>query len=159
GYEPNAAYSATYDIVPSGLTSGNYDITFVNGTLTVSKKVIPIPVAVNGLIYEGEPLTGVPAGYGYGIVGNVKTNVGNYVANVTLLNQGYVWSDHTSVVKNIGWSIGKRTIMVTTPSDSKVYDGTPLTASGTIVNAIEGEYTFTTVGTITDAGSIVNGYS
>ncbi|MBO7205166.1 MAG: hypothetical protein J6V08_01975, partial [Candidatus Methanomethylophilaceae archaeon] len=159
GYAPNAAYSATFDIVPSGLTSDNYDIIFVKGTLTVSKKVIPIPVAVNGLIYEGEPLTGVPAGYGYGIVGNVKTNVGNYVANVTLLNQGYVWSDHTSVVKNIGWSIAKRTIMVTTPSDSKVYDGTPLTASGTIVNAIEGEYTFTTVGTITDAGSIVNGYS
>ena len=105
---------------------GNYDITFVKGTLTVSKKVIPIPVAVNGLIYEGEPLTGVPAGYGYGIVGNVETNVGNYVANVTLLNQGYVWSDHTSVVKNIGWSIGKRTITVTTPSDSKTYDGTAL---------------------------------
>lgn len=38
----------TYPITPSGLTSDNYDISFVDGTLTVTENAVPMPTAPVG---------------------------------------------------------------------------------------------------------------
>jgi hypothetical protein len=52
-----ASPAGEYDIVPSGLTSSNYDITFVNGTLTVIERDVPaIAWAAPAAITYGTPL-------------------------------------------------------------------------------------------------------
>ena len=58
-----------YTITPSGLTSGNYEITFAAGTLTVKKADVSVeaPVAKEKLVYSGKAQELVTAG---------KTNFG-----------------------------------------------------------------------------------
>ncbi len=58
-----------YTITPSGLTSGNYEITFAAGTLTVKKADVSVeaPVAKEKLVYSGKSQELVTAG---------KTNFG-----------------------------------------------------------------------------------
>ncbi|NJK95405.1 MAG: hypothetical protein HC905_11275 [Bacteroidales bacterium] len=43
-----------YDIVPSGASASNYSISYVNGTLTISKKLLTVTAANQSKIY-GEP--------------------------------------------------------------------------------------------------------
>ena len=57
-------------------------------------------------------------------------------------------------------TITPATLTVTTPDASKVYDGTPLTAEGTISGFVKDETaTFTTTGTITTPGEVTNAYT
>ena len=54
-----------YTITPSGLTAGNYEITFNEGTLTVAKvdvEIVVAPAAKAGLVYTGEPQELITAG-------------------------------------------------------------------------------------------------
>jgi hypothetical protein len=52
-----ASPAGEYDIVPSGLTSSNYDISFINGTLTVNERDVPaIAWATPAAITYGTPL-------------------------------------------------------------------------------------------------------
>ena len=56
--------------------------------------------------------------------------------------------------------VNPATVTVTTPNASKVYDGTPLTAAGTIIGLVNGEtVSFATTGTITNVGTATNSYS
>lgn len=56
--------------------------------------------------------------------------------------------------------VNPATVTVTTPNASKVYDGTPLTAAGTITGLLNGEtVSFATTGTITNVGTATNSYS
>jgi uncharacterized repeat protein (TIGR02543 family) len=54
----------TYDIIPSGLTATNYDITFANGTLTVEKAASSVTAAptAKSLVYDGSEQTLINAG-------------------------------------------------------------------------------------------------
>ena len=56
--------ATTYTIQPSGLTSDNYAIEFVNGTLTVNKAAASVtaPTAVENLVYSGEAQALIEAG-------------------------------------------------------------------------------------------------
>ena len=58
-YVQNQSGVGEYTITPSGLTSDNYDITFVNGKLTVSNKAMAdnLVIAVDAQTYTGQPLT------------------------------------------------------------------------------------------------------
>ena len=56
--------------------------------------------------------------------------------------------------------VNPATVTVTTPNASKVYDGTPLMAAGTITGLVNGEtVSFATTGTITNVGTATNSYS
>ena len=56
--------------------------------------------------------------------------------------------------------VNPATVTVTTPNASKVYNGTPLTAAGTITGLVNGEtVSFATTGTITNVGTATNSYS
>ena len=46
--------AGTYQIVPSGLSSDNYDITFVPGTLTVAKKAVNVVWTDTEFTYDGK---------------------------------------------------------------------------------------------------------
>ena len=69
--------------------------------------VVEIPEAVEGLVYNGEEQTGVPAGEGYSITGNVAVEAGDYTAIATLVGTNSVWSDGTTAAQEIPWSIAE----------------------------------------------------
>ena len=102
-----------YKITPAGLTSDNYEITYVDGTLTVNAKPITeADVALNGsLTYIGSEQTQqitVAAGINYVVSGNKATNAGTYELTVTASG------NHTGSVTKI-WTIAKaaQTVQVT----------------------------------------------
>ncbi|WP_304516826.1 YDG domain-containing protein, partial [Cecembia rubra] len=52
-----AVNAGTYLITPSGLTSDNYDITFVAGTLEITKAVLTVTADDKNKVYDGEAFT------------------------------------------------------------------------------------------------------
>lgn len=98
--------TGTYDIMPSGLTSDNYTITFAKGTLTVGKAVLSgIEIYPTMLQYNGQEqsvaIVSVTAGNVvvdpsfYTVSGGTATDAGSYYVVVTI-NDG---------VKNFSGSI------------------------------------------------------
>lgn len=84
-----------FKITPSGLTSGNYDITFADGTLTVNQKKIGIDWSNTSLAYNKAEQA--PTATATGLVNNdectitvtgQKTDVGNYTATAVSLSNG-----------------------------------------------------------------------
>ena len=68
--------------------------------------IISVPSAVTGLVYNGQPKTGVPTGTGYTITGNTATNAGNYTATCSL-QSGYRWTGAEIGNKTVSWSIAQ----------------------------------------------------
>lgn len=85
-----------------------FTVTIPGDTPDPSKPTqIDVPTAKTGLKYTGQEQTGVEAGTGYTLSGQVKgTEIGSYTATATL-KAGYQWKDDTTVAKEIKWSIGK----------------------------------------------------
>ena len=84
-----------------------------------------VPTAVAGLVYDGKAKTGVPAGEGYAIVGNVATNAGDYTAIATP-TEYHVWEGGFGGATNIAWTIAKATVDmsgVTFASATHEWDG------------------------------------
>lgn len=101
-----------YDITPSGLTSKNYDISFVKGTLTVN----------NG-DYEIEAPTGLTATYG------------DTLADVTLPeNDDGVWSWKDEDTTSVGNAGGNSFTLVFTPNDTS-YNPVEVEATVTVGKA------------------------
>ncbi|WP_172146021.1 cell wall-binding repeat-containing protein [Bifidobacterium panos] len=111
-----------YDAVYTPKDTGNYTTVAQKLTVNVTAKPTPAPVKVkpptakSGLVYNGKSQTGVNGATGYTLSGQTGTNAGSYTATATLA-KGYVWSDGSSGVKKIGWSIGKAKPSYSTPSN------------------------------------------
>ena len=84
-----------YTITPKGLTSGNYDITFADGTLTVNQKKIGIDWSNTSLAYNKAEQAPTATATATDLVNNDKctitvtgqqTNVGNYTATASSLS-------------------------------------------------------------------------
>lgn len=78
--------------------------------------VIEIPKANTNLVYTGNPQTGVNEGTGYTLTDNTATNAGTYTAKATL-EPGYKWSDGSTGVKEITWTIAKAKPTYTEPTN------------------------------------------
>ena len=115
-------YVPTFAITPMGLSSDNYEIAFVDGTLTVFKATVTVPDAADGLIYSGKIQTGVFEGTGYTITGNKGKGAGNYVATAKLVS-GYKWSDESVSDKKIDWIIAKKDLAVTADDKDMTFLG------------------------------------
>ena len=168
----------TYEIVKGeGYKDGNYAITNNLGTLTIKdneKTEITITAKSAVKTYDGTPLTA-----GYEVTGlnsqlftiEVKTtgsitDVGttdHVIDSYTIRNND--GNDVTKSFKTIHkvngtLTINKRQVTLTSKSDSKEFDGTPLTAPDVKVSGdgfVEGEVTdLKATGTITRAGSVAN---
>lgn len=66
---------------------------------------VPVPTAVQSLVYNGQEQVGVASGEGYTLTGNTATNAGVYEATATL-KTGYAWADANFNGK-VSWSIGR----------------------------------------------------
>lgn len=98
--DENSKDIGTYAVKAEG--KGNFT-GVVTAIYTISDEVTP-PTAKTDLYYTGKEQTGVEPGKGYTIKDNKGTDAGNYKATATL-DPGYVWTDGTTDVKEISWSI------------------------------------------------------
>jgi PKD repeat protein len=130
--------------------TASYNITYVNGTLTVTPKTITITAASASKVYDGTPLTnsgynitagGLAAGdslISVTVTGS-QTVVGssNNVPSAAVILDGAVdvTANYDITYKNGTLTVTKRTLEITADSNSKVYDGTPLTDSGYSITA------------------------
>jgi len=90
----------------------NYNISKVEGTLTVNKIKVDLPTAVSDLVYNEDEQIGVelPAGAVYTLTNNKEKNAGSHTATATLTDkEHYAWnlSNPTSEDQGIDWSIEK----------------------------------------------------
>ena len=146
-------------VIKSGTidVSSNYNITKVNGTLTVNKATATTG-SCNSLTYNGTSQTLASGGTGVTYNNNTGTNADSYGVNA-VANSNYIFSDGTSI-KTLSCSIAQKAIKYTAISTSKTYDGTTLSsnsASLTSGSLVSGHTATTTVsGSITNAGSTTN---
>ncbi|MCI6745018.1 MAG: InlB B-repeat-containing protein [Anaerolactibacter massiliensis] len=161
----------TYAITPIGEASqGNYTVTYVPGTFTISKSGT-LTLNANG--YEGEydgkshaasASASVPEGTTISYqVGNGEwtteapsiKDVGEQTVSVKAENANYETASTTVTL-----TVNKRTVNLKSESASKQYDGTALTAPTVTVSGdgfVTGEVTnLKAVGTITDVGTEEN---
>ena len=162
------SYSITWD---KTAVETDYTVSATIGTLTVTESTDEIVVTTTGFTgtYDGEEhaasvnVSNLPKGYrvetaeSYDKATDVTTT--DITANCDkLVIRNAKGTDVTSKL-NIRYAnsiikINPATLTVTTPSASKVYDGTALTAAGTIDGFVNGETaTFATTGTQTAVDS------
>ena len=110
-YSGNDATTPGTYIVTASFTGDaiNYEpIADMTATMTIVERTVPVPIAVEGLVYNGAEQMGVTSGVDYVLSGNVATNAGEYVATA-MLDIYCVWPDGSSDPTNIHWSIAKAT--------------------------------------------------
>ena len=166
----------TYKILAIGdATQGNYSVTYYPGTLTITAATRPEDKQLSVTSYEGvydanehtitvdNVLDGDVVEYSYDGGETWTTNLNQYkdvtetTIKVRVTNANY---DPSPVELEGTVKITPATLTVSTPIATKVYEGTPLTAAGTISGFVNGETaTFTTTGSQTEVGSTANTYS
>ena len=166
----------TYKILAIGdAAQGNYSVTYYPGTLTITAATRPEDRQLGVTSYEGvydandhtitvdNVLDGDVVEYSYDGGETWKANLNQYkdvtetTIKVRVTNANY---DPNPVELEGTVKITPATLTVSTPTDTKVYEGTPLTAAGTINGFVNGETaTFTTTGSQTEVGSTANTYS
>ena len=170
-----------YSVIPTGEEiQGNYKVTYVAGTLTITAQSIdpgtdpdkPNPdytgAKVNNPsdeVYDGKEHKWIPTvtdkadkklkvGTDYTVEYSTKNFKDVGTIDVTITGIGNYTGKATRT-----YSITPKTYTVTTESDSKVYDGTALTAGGKVSGIVKGETVdFTITGSQTSVGTSDNTY-
>ena len=159
-----------YVIAPSGLTSGNYEITFVPGTLTVEKKAITVKAdAVSKTYGEADPALTYKV---EGLVNNDNLtgalvraegeNVGAYAITQGALTAG---GNYTITYTGAELTIDKRPVTITAKDQTITYGGsissTEITAAGLVdghsatVTLTPSTSNVTVSGTITASAAVI----
>jgi large repetitive protein len=117
-----------YIITPSGLTSGNYDITFGNGTLTITPLTINVTATENQSKTYGDADPELTYGFSPALIGDdtftgaltraVGEDVGTYAINQGTLALG---DNYTLIFTGADFTITPLTINVTADALSKTY--------------------------------------
>ncbi|QVK18994.1 hypothetical protein KHQ81_04600 [Mycoplasmatota bacterium] len=157
--------------------SANYNITYQDGSLEVTPRPITIQTDNDSKIYDGTALSNenytitfgtLVAGDVINVVTNAELTIVDVVDNV--LSVEIETATATDVTSNyaITYEYGflevtPRTLVISTPGATKVYDGTPLTndnwelTEGSVV--LDHELTVTVTGTITEVGLTRNDFT
>jgi hypothetical protein len=139
-------------ITPSGLTSSNYDITYSNGALSVSKAPLTVTAAAATKTYDGQAYSG-GNGVSYSGFVNSETssvlggsvsysgtsqgaiNAGSYV----ITPSGLTSSNYDITYSNGALSVSKAPLTVTANNASKTYGDANPTLSTTVSGFVNGE--------------------
>ena len=147
-----------YTITPKGYTSDNYDITYVDGKLTVNAKKITVTINKATSIYGDEIATltatdnGIVNGdtnvYSLATTATKTSDVGKYSITGTALDDNY---EITFTGGTDAYEITKRKLTVTVVVADKKYDGKNNAAivSATLNNAANGDQIVLINGTAT----------
>ena len=178
----NSANTFTYTL-NEGTKADNYEITKVEGTLTVTELTDEIIVRIKENSgtdkYDGTEKT--VTGYTVSISNPLYkesdfrfdgddsvsgTDAGTYEMDLKasdFVNLSSNFSNVTFIIEDGTLTISKRTVVMTSATDSKTYDGTPLTNDTVTVTGdgfAEGEgATYDVTGTRTNAGSTPNAFT
>ena len=135
-YAQGDAAGSTYSITASGLTSGNYTIEWLTGTLTVEKRVVTVKVSVGGdgqyafgdeivaevefdnvygldsvahkVYYKGTP----NGGSTFDWTESVPTLAGEYLARVQITDSNYTFANDNAYSEDFSYNIAKRLLDV-----------------------------------------------
>ena len=135
-YAQGDAAGSTYSITASGLTSGNYTIKWLTGTLTVEKRVVTVKVSVGGdgqyafgdeivaevefdnvygldsvahkVYYQGTPNGGLTFDW----TESVPTLAGEYLARVQITDSNYTFANDNAYSEDFSYNIAKRLLDV-----------------------------------------------
>ena len=135
-YAQGDAAGSTYSITASGLTSGNYTIEWLTGTLTVEKRVVTVKVSVGGdgqyafgdeivaevefdnvygldsvaheVYYQGTPNGGLTFDW----TESVPTLAGEYLARVQITDSNYTFANDNAYSEDFSYNIAKRLLDV-----------------------------------------------
>ena len=171
----------TYTITASGeAAQGNYTVTYTPGTFEITKaETLGLTAALTGeaasKVYDGEALAnGATPSVTEGTTVSYRTKTAEegewteWTDEVpSLTNVGKLWieakadnSNYKTVTVEYDLEVTPRTVKFTSATDSKPYDGTPLTNENVSVSGdgfAEGEgATFAVIGTITNVGTKAN---
>jgi len=171
GTSQGATNASGYDITASGLTSGNYTITYVNGTLTITPKALTVTgMTAASKIYDGSTSATFSGGALIGLVGSETlsfTSQGAFadqnagvgkavtVSSITLADgTGLAGNYSVSAPTGISADITPKILTLTgMTAASKVYDGsTSATFTGGALVGLVGSETlsFTSQGAFAD---------
>jgi filamentous hemagglutinin family protein len=142
-----AVNAGAYTLTPGGLSSGNYDISFVNGTLTITKAPLTVAVDNVGKAYDGQVWSGGSATYSgfvngenagvlsgtLGFSGNAQgaANAGSYAITAGGLNSGNYAISYVDGTL----TIAPRSITVKANDQSRYYgDANSLTGGVSVVS-------------------------
>lgn len=161
-----------YTITPSGLTSGNYEITFASGTLTVAQKEVGLSWNDTTFTYNGSAqaptatATGLVNGDTIGVtVSGAQTDAGSYTATVTALTGDKKGNYKLPAANTIAFTVygakgsftdGKLTATVVLPADTSAtliaasYDQYGKMAGAKVIAVEDGTAEYTTDLTQTD---------
>jgi len=136
GTSQNATNAGSYTIIPSGLTSSNYDITYTNGTLTIDAR--GVTVTANGqtkvygaadpaLTYSFTPALVMGDSFSGSLTRVPGQNVGSYAVTQGSLNLS---ANYTLTYNGTNLVITPAALSVTANITSKTY-GQTVTFAGT----------------------------
>jgi len=167
GTSQGAVNAGNYVITPSGLTSGNYNITYVSGTLTVGALEVTVTadsqskVYGNGdpaLTYEFSPALISGDSFSGALTRTAGENVGSYA-----INQGSLSLSANYNLSYVGANLGitPAGLSITANNDSKVYGQAKTYGAGSTNFTSSGLQNSETIGsvTITATSSPTNGTS
>ena len=161
GFDPATSNAADGNMVAEGCWSFADDPSAGWYTVAEKKSVIGTTITVAEVEYDGtakEPVptvvfggTTLTATDDYTVAYASNTNAGNATVTITGVN---AWKDFT----NVTFAIAQRPATFAAASDTKVYDGQPLSTNGfTTANLVEGHVaTATVAGSRTDVGASSN---
>jgi len=160
----------TYRITPGGLTSGNYEITFADGTLIVNSKTITVTAdAVSKTYGDADPtLTYTAQGLVNGdeLTGELKRaageNVGSYAIEQNTLTAG---NNYRLTYTGAELTVNKRDVVITAKDQTITYgetiSGAEITAAGLVdghsatVTLTPSTANVTADGTITASAAVI----
>ncbi|WP_371373374.1 beta strand repeat-containing protein [Sporomusa aerivorans] len=136
GSSQGAINAGSYDITASGLSSGNYTISYVNGTLTVNPAALTVTASnaaktYDGLAYSGgsgvtysgfvnnEDSSVLGGSLTYGGTAQGAVNAGSYTISASGLSSG----NYTISYVNGTLTVNPAALTVTASNAAKTYDG------------------------------------
>jgi hypothetical protein len=155
----------TYDVTPGGLTSSNYTITFVSGTLRVYQPTPAVTVSGGPFTYDGSPHPADAAATGVGgspVRGSFTFTYDGSAAAPIQAGSYAVQATFTSADPNYAGATGIGTLVISpgTPAltwsdPAAIVYGTPLSATQQNATAnVPGMFTYTeAAGTVLGAGT------
>ncbi len=161
-----------YDVTPSGLTSGNYDITFVPGTLTVDKRDLTITASNATKTYGDEIMLGTTGFTTKGLANNDTVTgvaLSSDGAAATAPAKGYAIRASAATGTGLGnytvtyadgtLTVNKAPLSIAAADETKVYgDGNPA-LSGTITGLRNDDAVTASYSTTADKASGVGSYA
>ena len=158
------------DAEAADVTANFTGVTTVAGTLTVKPAPLTVSTDSASKVYDGTALTAAATISGLISADEGKATVtatgsitdSGSTTNAYTIDWGPVNSDNYAITEELGTlAVTPAPLTVTTESADKVYDGTPLTASGTITGLVgsdAGAVTLNTTSMIINAGTAQNTY-